>query len=798
MKKKYTEIIATWSKEKQRWPNASGDALIGEAIVEDEAGRVITIKCTEDEDQQPELYQTYRFYGSWSNYTNKRTGQIEPQFQAQTFVKVQPHSRAGIITYLGKTPNIGPIFASRLYEKFSGKAVKILREQPEVAAASVDRLSEDAAKEASAWLEREKALEDCTIDLIDLLDGRGFPKTVYKQAIKKWGNTAADKIREKPYRLAVNFRGCGFKRADALYLDLGYPPAALIRQGLCAWYAISSQSEGHTWYYGEVARKALKGAIAGAEVQPERAIEFSLRGRILSATLTDGMNGPPHWDGNQVWLADARKARNERRLARYIAEAMLDTIRWPDISQLAPALRDEEGGCHQYDTLKSCITAPLTILGGSPGTGKTYTAAQLIRILISHFGAHQIGVAAPTGKAAVRLSEALNTYKLPLRAKTLHSLLGVLSSDGGWKFNYNAGNPLPFKVLVVDESSMLDTDLAASFFAARAPGTLILLIGDTNQLPPVGHGAPLRDMIAAGIPYGELRKIRRNSGAIVEACAEIRDGRSFKTGGNLIGVSPKSTEITERMLDVIAQSGVKDPVWDCQVLCAVNEKSKLARKELNKILQNNLNPNPSIKDQPFRIGDKVVNTKNGWFPKAEEWLKKKAIAGDDIYWETNENEQDQVVTNEDGRIYVANGELGKVVEVQPKFFIATLASPFRAVIVPRGGEGAGVTEKENAEGDLEEESTGTGCNWDLGYALSTHKAQGSEWPVVIVMIDESPAAARICTREHIYTSISRAKETCYLIGPEAVAQGFVRKTALDKRKTFLTHFIKEELKCQST
>lgn len=448
---------------------------------------------------------------------------------------------------------------------------------------------------------------------------------------------------------------------------------------------------------------------------------------------------------------------------------------------------------HQVEQLRRATTRNLGILGGSPGTGKTFTAAQLIAALAEVVGINQIAAAAPTGKAAVRLTEAMQSYGIGLVARTIHSLLKVESSgDDGWSFAFNRSNPLPFKVIVVDEASMIDTDLAASLFAARARGTLMLVIGDVNQLPPVGHGAPLRDMIAAGVPYGELKEIRRNEGGIVQACADIRDGKAFKCEGNLrlIGAcDPKSQR--EVMLAVVEESARQfgvDPVWGVQVLCAVNRKSELSRRELNKLLQLHLNPNPVVGGSPFRLRDKVVNTKNGWFPLVE-------VAGktEDGRVKLVDND-DNLTVNANNQVYVANGELGEVVKVEPNYFNVQLTAPRRLVVVPRGKQQFNNDDAAGDEDGNVEESTNTGCDWELAYGLSVHKSQGSEFPVVIYMVDDSGGAKRVCTREHLYTGISRAKQCCVLIGKLSVAQGFCRRTAIDKRRTFLAQKIREGMK----
>lgn len=335
------EIVATVVAEKFRFGDSEPFTLVMEALeakgvvkddrpLTDEPGgddlsrREIVIKGKSENGThgiEPAEKFTYIFYGEWRNYRNQRTGQDEKQFHFKTFVRATPHTQGGIVKYLTGAPNIGRVFAGRLWDKFQGEAVRILREEPEVAAAAVKGLSEEAAREAAEWLETEKTLENCTIELVGLLEGSGLPKGVVKAAIKVYGNLAAAVLKRDPYRL-MQFRGCGFKRADALYLELGHDPAKLKRQALCAWHSIASRTTGDTWHFRQVADVALGSSIGGASVRSQQAIELASRGRIMLIQRTDGLNGPPDWDGSHEWLADARKARNELRLAQYIALAM--------------------------------------------------------------------------------------------------------------------------------------------------------------------------------------------------------------------------------------------------------------------------------------------------------------------------------------------------------------------------------------------------------------------------------------------------------------------------------------------
>jgi exodeoxyribonuclease V alpha subunit len=304
---------------------------------------------------------------------------------------------------------------------------------------------------------------------------------------------------------------------------------------------------------------------------------------------------------------------------------------------------------------------------------------------------------------------------------------------------------------------MGDTSLLFHVFGALPPGCHVLLVGDVHQLAPVGVGAPLRDLISSGVcGYGELTQIMRNSGGIVEACAAIRDGKPWGEGDNLkileYATAGQQVDAIKRILTGMIGGGT-DPVWDSQVIIALNDKGELSRKQINAELQSILNPNAKIDGTPFRIGDKIVCLQNGGYEDAED---------------------------RDRKHYVANGELARVETVQEKMITARLLISQKSVKIPRAKQ----------QDDDAGESTGSGCNWDLAYGLTCHKMQGSETPLAIVVIDEK--AMRLCDRAWIYTAISRAKEKCIIIGRKSVADAMCRQVNVGKRKTFLRELLQLE------
>jgi hypothetical protein len=848
MPAKLEEIEATFISQRYRFDAC----MIGEVELpaNGKPAHSLTIKGDADQDEL-QRGQRYRFYGRFSNYTNKRSGQVEKQFHFQTFVASVPHDRESVIAYLanaGAGLGLGKGTAGKAFDRWGAGCIAIIRQDAEQLREISSRITAEQAAAIGDKLRQQQATEDATIDLTSLLANRGLPKTTARNAIKKWGNRAAEIVRRDPYSL-MHFRGCGFKLCDSLYLELGHNPARLRRQALCAWYSIASQSTGDTWFPAMQVIRAIEASIGGAKARPKQAIRMAMRlGRLspdhygaLAGIKTDGVNGPISDTGSMVWLAEGRAASNEESLAKMIAAAigeakpkpMIDfedrEITWSEavsaiqcrrcgrlltaadvhiwdgkpfgptcityisdgtdvdvvslddwIAKQPPkvqsaVMRIPRGKIelpafslwpepheiigiddHQRSKLGEALTSRVAILGGSPGTGKTYSVAMLIRALLAsgRVSAEDIAIGCPTGKAAVRLTEAMAAAGLNLKAKTWHSLLGVGNDEsrGGWSFQHNEHNPWSYRVIIGDETSMVDTALMRAIFAARPRGCHVLLVGDVHQLPPVGAGAPLRDLIASqACGYGELTEIKRNSGGIVEACAAIRDGKRWEVGDNLRLVeATKETAIEEiiKLMNGVRVAGL-DPVWDSQVIVAVNQKSDLARVKVNKVLQAEFNHKPEIKGTPFRLYDKIVCTDNGDYSLFD--------------------------SSDDEKIRVANGELAKIIEIEDKRMIAELIISGDAIVIPRG--------KPKDSGD--DEGSATGCSWDLAYALSCHRMQGSEVPVGIVVLDEYPGARRVCDRSWIYTGWSRAKQICHMVGKRHVADAMCRVQSINKRKTLL-------------
>ena len=729
---------------------------------------------------------TYRFYGDWKDHWKHGS-----QFVFEAFSVEAPSGQDAIIAYLGQCNGIGPATAAKLWHLYGEDSVRKLREEPDEVAHVIPRLTQAKAREAAEFLRKSERTERTKIDLFALLRGRGFPKKITERLIQDYGPAAAVIVARNPYCL-MQYKGCGFLGTDKMYLDLKHNPSRLKRQALCAWHAVASQSTGDTWFPFYVVRDGLVRNISSATVQIEKAMELATRGGLLVEKFHKGHR----------WVAERTRAEQEAAIADLIEEARQEAKVTPPVwTSLVPLIADVTD--HQRENLEAATTEIIGVLAGRPGTGKTYTVARLVKLLQDQYGADEIAICAPTGKAAVRVTEAMANNGLSLRASTIHSLLGVGSTaDGEFGFIHKRNKPFPYKFVIVDESSMIDTGLMKSLLDARPRDGHVLFVGDPNQLSPVGHGAPLRDFITANVAHGELKEIRRNSGRIVKACGEIIDRHRFECspkadlpgGENLVMVERSEPAVQmQTLVEVIQRYAAEmprrfDPVWDIQVLVAVNKKSELGRKPLNAMLQNLLNADgESVKGNPFRVGDKIICGKNGNYKYACEPAE---IETDPFAEITDEKDTPPPPT-----CYVANGEQAEVLLVEPNKIIARLTSPDRTIIIPRSvksGSTEGADGAPPAEtGTDDDGDTGSGCNWELGYAISCHKSQGSEWPIVIVMLDDHNSAKRVCSRQWIYTGISRAKTLCIMIGRNVRAQEMCGVDSLFKRKTFLRELIIE-------
>lgn len=745
------------------------DAESGATIAQLDDGS--TVKGEAD-DGGLDIGTSYRFFGRWRDHS--RYGR---QFCFDSVVMDAPCTRAGMVKYLATTcRGIGQVKAELCWKLYGPRAIEMIRTEPHGVADDL-RMDFAVIHQAAADLDRDSRFLATRLDLMSLFSGRGFSKHTIAACIARWGVDAARFVRRDPFVMLVNdIPGAGFKRCDQLFLDLGGNPARLKRQMIAGWDAVRQDTKGNTWHmYGLFFEKVAK-SVGNGYARTEAALELAKRAGWLVERESEG---------GLAYIAESQKSQNEADLACHVRRLRASS---PDPW---PAVSTPQVSAHQAEQFANVKDSALSLLIGGPGTGKTFVAAAVLKELAARNGKECIAVCAPTGKAAVRISEAMLKSGLRIEAKTIHRLLGIGRNghDGkGWEFAHNEGNPLPFRVVVCDESSMLDTDLAASLLRAIPPGGKILLVGDTHQLPPVGHGCPLRDIIAAKTPCASLVEIQRNSGMIVRSCHAIKDGRAMETakrinletGDNLQLVECEDAEAQimslARLVDGLQRGGRRDPVWDLQVLCPTNDSGKVGRKMLNTFLQGLLNPLVGSKEEhqigEFRANDKIICLKNCELD-AYEMISGAARTDARGYRQAKGRDWKTLAH------FVANGDLGKVValDVEKKAVFVTFACPDRTVRIPLGkGEGA-------SDGT---QSAGA-SDFALAYAITGHKSQGSEWPIVAVMVD--PAGGMVSSREWIYTAISRAKEACIMFGRRRDVERQCAVVTLSKRKTFLKELL---------
>jgi len=400
----------------------------------------------------------------------------------------------------------------------------------------------------------------------------------------------------------------------------------------------------------------------------------------------------------------------------------------------------------------------LSLLIGFPGTGKTTITREIVEWAREQ-GFYDIAMASPTGKAAHVLSEACGHP-----ASTIHRLLKPVPETVNGKlqfvFNHNKENPLPFTFLIVDEVSMIGNDLMADLMRAIDLGkTKVLLVGDSCQLPSVQPGNVLHDLIACGmIPITELTEVFRHSGAIVDFCTAIRTDTKYDlpkaldldTGQNYCHIECLNPQtIHDTIVKLATENMVKrgyDTTKDVQILSPVNSKTVLSCDALNESIQNIVNPQPPencINDTGFRLGSKVINTKN-------------------IY--------DAISADTDDKEMILNGDMGVIIDLQgdSKAMIVQFENPSRKIIISKYQH----------------------C-LKLAYALTIHRSQGSQFPVVIM-----PAHSAFqyqANRALVYTAVSRAQEILITVGQAAAIRQAVRDTKVYRRQTFLSQKIEDRM-----
>lgn len=677
------------------------------------------------------------------------------QFKIQTYETVAPTDRAGMERYLGSGAirGVGEALAARIVKKFGDDTFRIIEEEPE-RLAEVKGISERKAQEIAVQMEEKKDLREALV----YLQQYGISNTLAVKIYNTYGMEMYSVMRENPYRLAEDVSGVGFRIADEIAGRIGIHTDSdyRIRSGIL-YTLLQAVGEGHCFLPLELLlhRAAELLGVSEENIRPQ--VDNLIMDRKLVAK------------GDAVFAAAYYYAElNCANMLRNLNIPMLEAENLPaqDMAIRKRLERMAENLSMELDELQlkaveESIKNGLFILSGGPGTGKTTT----INMIIRYFEAEgmDIFLAAPTGRAAKRMTEATG-----FEAKTIHRLLelnSALSDDDTRRANFerNQENPLEADVVIIDEMSMVDIQLFQALLKAILPGTRLILVGDVDQLPSVGPGQVLRDLMnSEAFPMVTLEKIFRQAG---ESDIVVNAHRINK--GEQIALDNKSRDffllerndvnvIYKHMIQLIREmlpKYVNATPFDIQVLTPMR-KGNLGCETLNGILQRYLNPaDPHKKEHSygntvFREGDKVMQIKNNY----------------QLEWEIVGRYNIPI----DKGMGVFNGDMGRVLEINET--MSTLLVEFddgRRVNYPFSG--------------LEE--------LELSYAITIHKSQGSEYPAVILPLLGGPRM--LFNRNLLYTGITRARNCVTILGSSETVRNMIDNVSENRRYTALESRIRE-------
>ena len=648
------------------------------------------------------------------------------QMKVESFEEQAPEDIQSIERYLGSgaIKGIGAALAARIVRRFKEDTFRIIEEEPE-RLAEIKGISERKAMEISSQVEEKRELRQAMI----FLQKYGISINLAVKIYHKYGTEIYSILQENPYRLADDIQGVGFKIADEIASRVGIRTDSDFRIRSGIQYALQQASgEGHTYLPKEELTKRTARLL---EIEPEYIEKHYMDLAMERKIILKETNGMVKVFASSYYLMEANTAAMLAELdIRYDVPVreMEDRIR--RIEDSSGMELDEL----QKQAVQEAVQNGLFVLTGGPGTGKTTTINTIIRYF--ELEGMDIYLAAPTGRAAKRMSET-SGYE----AKTIHRMLelngGVEETAG---FERNESNPLEADVVIVDEMSMVDISLMHSLLKAIVPGTRLILVGDANQLPSVGPGSVLRDIIESGkYQVVRLNKIFRQASQsdIVVNAHKINEGKEVildnKSRDFFFLKRYDADVIISVVIQLIQQKlpkYVDAKPFDIQVLTPMR-KGLLGVKRLNHILQQYLNPKDAKKaehevgDRIFREGDKVMQIKNNY----------------QLEWEVRSKYGLAI----DKGLGVFNGDMGIVRQIND--FAQTVTVEFE--------EGKMV---EYAYKGLDE--------LELAYAITIHKSQGSEYPAVVIPLLNGPKM--LMNRNLLYTAVTRARKCVTLVGDETV------------------------------
>ena len=673
------------------------------------------------------------------------------QFTVASYEIKEPETSVAMEKYLGSgiIKGVGPALSAKIVKKFGDETFNIIEREPE-RLAEIKGITEKKAIEIGSQFEEKKEFRNAMI----FLNQYGVSNALAMKIYKEYGIKVMKIVRENPYRLADDIAGVGFKTADEIALRMGFSPESSMRMKAGMSFALSmAASNGHTYLLYEDLYEESKRLLGISEAEFENDIyELTIERKIVLKEV----KGERRVYNNNLYYMELTVARklldlNAKSENNYkVMEAKVKEVEAKTGIKL---------GDLQRKAVYEAVESGLVIITGGPGTGKTTTINAIIKLF--EMQNMEILLAAPTGRAAKRMTETTG-----MEAQTIHRLLelnGNPEEGGSMRFERNELNPLEADVIIIDEMSMVDIYLMYSLLKAVTVGTRLILVGDVNQLPSVGPGKVLKDIISSEkfnvVRLSEIFRQAAESDIITNA-HKINAGQSIKLDNkskDFFMLSMNSPlQIQRALVSLIAEKlppYVDATKYDIQVLTP-SRKGELGVENLNKILQLYINPPaPSKREKQwgeviFRENDKVMQIKNDY---QIEWkiVTKKGL------------------TIKEGS-GVFNGDCGIIREIN---------------------EFAGTVTVEFDECKLVEYTGATLEELELAYAITIHKSQGSEYPAVIIPLLNAPRP--LLNRNLLYTAVTRARKCVTIVGSENSVNEMIQNESEMKRNSGLVDSIIE-------
>ena len=671
------------------------------------------------------------------------------QFKVTSFEEKAPEDEEAIERYLGSgaIKGIGLAMAARIVRRFKEDTFRIIEEEPE-RLAEIKGISNRKAMEIASQVNEKRDLRQAMI----FLQQYGITMNLAVKVYQAYGQDVYGIIRENPYRLADDIDGVGFRTADEIAARVGIRMDSdfRVRSGIL-YTLLQASGEGHTYLpETELTPRASKLLNVTAEQVEKQYMDLAIERKIILKQMEDQ---------TQIYAAsfyymEANTATMLKRLnvSYDVSDAEIEQ-RIRGIEKKSGMTLDE----HQVTAVKEAVRNGLLVITGGPGTGKTTTINTIIRYF--ELEGLEIFLAAPTGRAAKRMSETTG-----FEARTVHRMLELNGgAEGSGGFERDESNPLEADVIIVDEMSMVDISLMYSLLKAISVGTRLILVGDVNQLPSVGPGSVLRDIIQShACNVVMLTKIFRQASTsdIIVNAHKINHGEEVILDNKSMDFFFLKRYDADVIINVVLQlikqklpKFVDATPYDIQVLTPMR-KGLLGVERLNGILQRYMNPPANDKVEKeygstvFREGDKVMQTKNNY----------------QLAWEI----RTKFGLTVDKGLGIFNGDMGIIRQI----------NDFAEQMIIEFDEGRMVEYPYKLLDELE-----------LAYAITIHKSQGSEYPAVVIPLLGGPMM--LMNRNLLYTAVTRARKCVTLVGNEVTFQQMIRNTSQQKRYSGLCDRLKE-------